>query len=60
MKSFILFIISFLIIYLLGSFYNCSFNIHTWNEESKLVTVIIGGILGLIVSTHPDAEDLFK
>jgi hypothetical protein len=60
MKRLILFIISFLIIYLLGSFYNCSFNIHIWNEESRFVTAILGGLLGLIVSTHPYPEDLFK
>ena len=60
MKRLILFILSFLIIYLLGSFYNCSFNIHIWSEASRFVTVIIGGLLGLISSTHPYAEDLFK
>jgi hypothetical protein len=43
----------FLIVYVLGSFFNTTFNIANWSEESRFITVLIGGFVFLMFYTYP-------
>ena len=46
-KMIILVSITFTLVYLLGSFYNTTFNITKWSEESRFVIKLFGGIFSL-------------
>lgn len=37
----------FFLVYLLGCFYNTTFDISKWNEDSKKVVSVLGGIFSL-------------
>jgi hypothetical protein len=43
--------ITFSLAYLLGAFYNCSFNPCYWIEDSRAAVSILGGITSIIVIT---------
>jgi VIT1/CCC1 family predicted Fe2+/Mn2+ transporter len=40
--------ITFTLVYLLGSFYNTTFNITKWSEESRFVISLFGGMFSLV------------
>lgn len=41
---------SFFICYLIGAFYNVSFDLSIWTELSRLLISILGGLLSIISS----------
>lgn len=57
-KRIIILILVFFIFYLLGSFYNISFNIREWSSESRFFVVLFGGFLSFTAATYPYLEDL--
>lgn len=50
----ILAILGFIFVYLFGSFYNISFNLNDWNEQSRGLVSMIGGIVFLGLLTFPN------
>jgi hypothetical protein len=46
--------VGFLFMYLMGSFYNVTFDISKWSAESKFVTMLIGGFSFLVLATFPN------
>ena len=45
-----LMILGFGVIYMCGAFYNATFNIRCWTEDSRASVSIIGGIIGIFAA----------
>lgn len=55
-KRLLLGCMGFLFIYLLCSFYNITFNILKWNMESRLYTILFGGMFFIMLATFPNYD----
>lgn len=51
-------VIPFLIVYLVGSLANFSFNLYKWNREHMVVSFVIFGIFSIYFLIHNLAMDL--
>ena len=60
MKRIKIFIIVLIISYLMGAFYNASFNINLWSAVSRLITLVFGVIFSVAISTFPNIDELYK
>lgn len=50
LKSILIFIAFFAIIYLFLAFYTCEINFTKWSEVVRFAQVYIGGVCGLVIS----------
>jgi hypothetical protein len=46
----------FVFIYLMGSFYNVSFDISKWNVDSRFIVAMFGGFIFIMLATFPGYE----
>lgn len=46
----------FLFIYLIGSFYNVSFDISKWSNVSRFFVSVIGGFISIMIAIFPGYE----
>lgn len=44
----------FLLVYLMGSFYNVSFNISNWSDHSRLIISVIVGFAFIMLATYSE------
>jgi hypothetical protein len=45
--------VAFGFIYLMGSFFNVSFDISNWNESSRFIVSMLGGFLSIAFASFP-------
>jgi hypothetical protein len=45
--------VGFGFVYLMGSFYNASFDISKWNISSRFVVAMLGGFISVMLATFP-------
>lgn len=46
--------LTFFLFYLLGCFYNGTFNTLLWNLDSKMIVCVFGGLFSFAVMSYPD------
>ena len=44
--------------YLFGAFYNVSFNISVWTEQSRIITLTFGGFFVIAIASFPFIDKL--
>jgi hypothetical protein len=48
--------VGFVFVYLMGSFFNVSFDVSKWGIESRLAVTMFGGFISIMLATFPGYE----
>lgn len=59
MKRIKIFFAILFLAYFFGAFYNASFNISVWSEQSRIITLTFGGFFAIAIATFPFIDKLF-
>ena len=52
-KRFLIGCVGFVSVYLMGSFFNTSFDVSKWGIESRIIVTMLGGLISIMLITFP-------